>query len=137
MRTRPESPPEKLTKSGPLDVTANQHGDGRSSWYELLFEQRRDRDRAARLDAELHSVEQHPHGAHERVVVDRDDVVEVLLVVGERHVADLHSKQSVSQTAGVVERDGLSRGARSRKLWCAGRLDADHSRVRQAKLDRR
>ena len=61
--------------------------------------QRRDRDRAARLDDELHAVEQQAHRAHERVVVDEHDVVDVLLVVREREVADLDGEQSVGEAA--------------------------------------
>src|SRR5215217_6905048 len=99
MTTRAESPSEKLTKSGPLDVTATQHGDGRSSWYELPLEQGRDRDRAAWLDDELHSVQQESHGADQRLVIDGDDVVEVLLMVREGHASDLHGQQAVSEAA--------------------------------------
>src|SRR5438105_1338409 len=102
MTMRPESPAEELTKSVPLDVTATQHGDGRSSWYELALEQGGHGDRAAWLDDELHSVQQQPHGVPQRVVVDGDDVVQILLMVCKRHMSDLNSEKPIGESTAVL-----------------------------------
>src|SRR5206468_2947918 len=107
------SPPEELTQSVPLDVTAAQHGDGRSSWFEFLFEQRRDRNRAARLDNELESVEQHSHYWNQRVVVNRDDVIQIPLMVRERHASHFNREQPVRESRGMLQRYRLSCGTRA------------------------
>src|SRR6185436_7810250 len=112
MTTRAASPPEELTQSVPLDVTATQHGDGRSSWYELSLEQRRDGDRAAWLDDELHPVEQYAHRVRQRVIVHGDDVVEKTLMVRERDVSDLDGEKAVSQSRRVLQRHRFAGGAR-------------------------
>src|SRR4051812_48405230 len=61
IRMWPRSPAEYCTKSVPLDVAAAQHRDGRASWYDLLLQQCRHGDRAARLDDQLHAVQEQAH----------------------------------------------------------------------------
>src|SRR5437868_14792079 len=108
MITRPASPPEELTQSVPLDVTATQHGDGRSSWYELSLEQGSHGDRTTRLDDELHSVQQHTHRFRQRFVVHGDDIVEIALVMRERDVSDLDGEKTISESRGVLQRNRLT-----------------------------
>src|SRR5215510_12623449 len=74
---------EEPTQPFPLDIAAAQDRDGWTHRRDLPLEERRDRDRAARLHNELHSIEQETHRALERRVVDQYDVVDESLMMRE------------------------------------------------------
>src|SRR6185312_10396439 len=95
MTTRAASTAKELTESIPLDVAAAQYGDRRAARRECSREHGRDRDCAARLDDELHPVEEETHGAAQRRALDQHHVIEVALVMCEGHMSDLDGKQAV------------------------------------------
>src|SRR6185312_3864774 len=137
MTTRAASTAKELTESIPLDVAAAQYGDRRAARRECSREHGRDRDCAARLDDELHAVEEETHGAAERRVLDQHHVVEIALVMREGHVSDLDGEQAVGDAAALLELDRFSSGACTAELRRTRRFDADDARVGEAELDRR
>src|SRR5262245_27511955 len=127
---------EVAPESFPLDVATTENGNGGPCRLALALEQRRDGNRAARLDHELQAIEQQTHRTLERGVVHEHHVVDVALMMRERHRSDLNAEKTVGETTGVVELTRAARCARATQLRRPGRLDADDARVGQAQLDR-
>src|SRR3954462_2630661 len=96
-------------------------------------QQRRGRDRAARLGDELEVVEQERHRGEDLVVAAEDHVVDELAHDLERPLARLREHLAVGDVAGHRDLDPLA--GLQRALDDAGRLDADHARARVQRLD--
>src|SRR3954465_1087562 len=95
---------KKVTKPRPLDVATAHDGNHRSiTRIYFPLEQRSDRNSATRLHYQLHSIEQQPHRTAQRRVVDENDIVDVALMVRERHRSDFDRQQTVGQPAGAIE----------------------------------
>ena len=56
-------------------------------------------NRTARLNDDLESIEQVTHRSRERCVIHENNVVDVRLMVMERHVADLCRLESICESA--------------------------------------
>src|SRR5438309_4704612 len=117
---------EQLGEPHRTDVPAGDH-DADVLAAHAAGKQSRDADRAARLDDELHPVEEEGHGIDDLGVAHRDDLVDALPVHRERQLTRLGRLQPIGDRGRYLDADAFAGREGSRGVVARLRLDADHA----------
>src|SRR5579884_2795984 len=120
---------EELGKADGSHVAArDDDADLAAPGVDLAAEECRDADGAARLDDELHPVEQEHHRVDDLRVADGHDLVDEALVDGERQLARLSRLEPVGDRPRYADLHPLAGREGARRVVAGLRLDADNAR---------